>query len=273
VATPVIPSPAKAGANRALAKVEAAREIRSFPVPPGSTEIDAPPPHARYLKQLTEFNLPVDQSLTRTRFWLVRQGIDPVLAWYVHHTAANRDTASYRQGGRLSPKALVWWQPHLRSKAFSPPTKVVSYRRLGPHLTAIRTDVTLAARADRTAGTMVPSTVTSLQITRQTIDGTNTAPTRVTTTDLGSIFQVIDAFNHAAGDYESSESFGCGSPAGVDHLYSVTFHWPGHSLAVAAGAPLCGVGRSLTLDGTKLPQTISNSHRLKVALKEALATS
>jgi hypothetical protein len=273
VTTPVIPSPAKAGANRALAKGAAAREIRSFPVPPGSTSIETHPPHARYLEKLRYFNLPVDQSLTRTRFWLVPRGIDQVVTWYVHHFSADRDTATYHHGGRLAPKAGVWWQPHLRSKAFSPPTKVVSYIRLGPHLTAIRTDLTLAARADRTAQTLVPTSVTSLEISQWTIDGNGTAPTTVTTTDEGSIFRVIDAFNHTAGDYVSSESFGCGSPDGVDHLYSVTFHWPDHTLAVDAGDPYCDVGRKLTLDDATLPQNLDNSPRLNQALKDAFDRS
>jgi hypothetical protein len=273
LATPVIPSPAKAGANRALAKAEAAQEIKNFPVPPGSISIDAPPPGARYLERLTYFNLPVNQSLTRTRFWLIPQGIDPVVAWYAHHFPADRDTASYHPGGRLAPKAAVHWQPHARSKAFSPPTKVVSYIRLGPHLTAIRADVTLAARADRTSETLILNTVTSLEIGKWTIDRTGTDPTTVTTTDQGSIFRVIDAFNHVAGDYASSESFGCGSPTGTVHIYSVTFHWPGHTLAVGAGEPLCDVGRKLTLDGAKLPQHLANSHLLNSALKEAFDRS
>jgi hypothetical protein len=186
---------------------------------------------------------------------------------------ADRDTASYHHGGRLSPKALVWWQPDLRSKAFSPPTKVVSYRRLGPHLTAIRTDVTLAARADRTAETLVPDSVTSLEIAKWTIDDKGTDPTTVTATDQGSVFRVIDAFNRVAGDYVSSESFGCASPEGVDHLYSVTFHWPGHTLAVGTGEPLCALGRKLTLDGTNLPRKLANSHRLNKVLKEVFDRS
>ena len=273
VATPVLPSPAKAGANRALAKIEVAQEIRTFPVPPGSTSIDAPPPHARHLEKLRDFTLPLDQSLTRTRFWLVPQNFNAVVAWYVHHYPADRDTASYHHGGRLASRASVHWQPHVTSKAFSRPTKVVSYVRLGPRMTAIRADVTLAARADRTSETLVPNSVTSLEIGKWTIDGKGGDPTFVTTTDQGNIFRVIDAFNQVPGDYASSESFGCASPVGVEHVYSVAFHWPGHTLTVDAGVPLCSVGRKLTLNGAKLPQDLANSHRLNRALKDAFNRS
>jgi hypothetical protein len=247
----------------------AAHAIVHFPVPPGSTRIDAPPPHARHLTRLRVFDLPVDQTLTQTRWWLVPLRYDRLVAWYVANTPADRDTASYHAGGRLAREAEVDWQTHHTSKAFSPPTDVVAYTGLGPHLTAIRTDVTLAARADRTAKTLVPTTVTSVQITRRAIDGTDTTPTTITTTDQSRIFHVIAAFNRVRGDYVSSESFGCASPVGIIHLYAVTFHWPGHTLAVGAGVPLCAIGRTLTLDGAKLPQTLSNSHVLNRALKVA----
>jgi hypothetical protein len=267
--TPVVPHPGTSGANRRRAMAASARVLRHFPVPPGSTRIDAPPPRARYLRRLHYFNLPVDQSLTRTRWWLVPRRYDRLVAWYVARTTANRDTTSYHPGGRSGPRADFHWQTHHTSKAFSPPTDVVTYIRLGPHLTAIRTDVTLAARADRTVKTLVPAAVTSLQITKRTIDGTDTTPTTTTITDQASIFAVIAAFDRVRGAYVSTESFGCGDPVGIVHVYAVTFRWPGHTLAVGEGEPLCDVGRKLTLDGSQLPQTLTESHRLNAALEAA----
>src|SRR5262249_31537257 len=159
----------------------------------------AAPPRAPYLQQLRVFNLPVDRSLTRTRWWLVPRRYDEVVAWYVAHTPANRDTASYHAGGRLAPRAQVYWQPRTASTAYSPPSRVVTYRRLAPLLPAIRADVTLAPRADRTARTLVPTTVTSVQITKRAIDGPHTTPTTVTITDQGRILPVIAVFNGVRG--------------------------------------------------------------------------
>jgi hypothetical protein len=267
--SPVVPPPARKGTNRRLAMAEAAHVIEHFPVPPGSTRIDAPPRHARHLDRLRVFNLPVDQSLTRTRFWLVPLRYDRLVAWYAANTAANPDTASHHAGGRPVPEAQVYWQTHTTSKAFSPPSEVVAYVRLGPHLTAIRTDVTLAARADRTARTLVPSHVTSIQVTKRAVDGSDTTPTTVTVSDQARIVPVITAVNQDLGDYVSTESFGCASPVGTVYRYAVTFHWPGHALAVDYGEPLCGIGRTLTLDGTKLPPKLADSGDLSKALETA----
>jgi hypothetical protein len=59
-----------------------------------------------------------------------------------------------------------------------------------------------------------------------------------------------------------AEGHACGSPVGIVYVYAVTFHWPGHTLAVDPGAELCGIGRGLTLDGTELTPTLENEDAL-----------
>jgi hypothetical protein len=189
--------------------------------------------------------------------------------WYVTHTPANRGTTSYHRGGRSQPQAQMYWRTHDTSPAYSPPVAVVGYTRLGPNLTAIRTDVTLAARADRTAETLVPGSVTSLQITKRAIDGPDASPRTITVTDLNRIFPVVAAFDRIRGEYARSGGSACGSPAGLVYRYAVTFHWTGHTLAVSAGEPLCEMGRSLSLDGLRLPETLADGHQLVRALKAA----
>jgi hypothetical protein len=217
--------------------------------------------------------LPVDTSLTRTRWWLVPLRYDRLVDWYVAHTPANRDTTSYHHGGRSIPRAEVYWQSHHATKAYSAPAEVVSYQRLGPRLTAIRTDVTIAARADRTADTLAPASVTSLKVTKRAIDGPDTTPQTVTVTDQRLISPVITAFDHTLGQFDSNRDFGCGSPVGIVHFYAVTFYWPGHRLVVGEGMPLCDQGRTLTLDGVKLPQTLQEGHLLVRSLRTAFKGS
>jgi hypothetical protein len=238
-------------------------------VPPGATRIDAPPPHARHLRRLRVFSYPVNPSLTRTRWWLVPRRYDALVSWYAANTPADRDTTSYHAGGKSVPEAEMYWRVHGTSKAYSPPTEVVSYARLGPKLTAIRTDVTLAARADRTSETLVPDNVTSMQISRHAIDGPDTAPTTVTVTDQNFIFAVVAAFDRVRGAYVPAGGSACGSPDRLIYRYTVTFHWPGHTLLVEAGEPLCELGRRLTLDGVKLPEPLEEGHALVKALKAA----
>lgn len=269
ISAPVIPDAATAGSNQHLAMVAAAHTINNFPVPAGATRIDAPPPDARYLRRLHGFTYPVDTSLTRTRWWLVPRRHDRLVAWYVAHTPAVRGTTLIPGASKPSPEAQIYWQTQKTSKAYSSPAEVVAYTRLGPNLTAIRTDVTLAARADRTAKTLVPTTVTSLQITRSALNAANSPPETVTVTDQSHIYTVIAAFNNVPGEYTSVEPHGCHHPGRRTYYYAVTFHWPGHALDVDTGQPLCDVGRSLTLDDAKLPQTLTDSPQLNRALRTA----
>jgi hypothetical protein len=271
VPTPVLPHLASAGTNRKLAVTAAARAIADFPVPPGATRIDRAPPHAGTLRRLKAFIGRDDLSLTRTRWWLVPLRYNQVVDWYVEHTPAKRGSTQYHSGGRPAPDAEVYWETHVRTAAYSPPAEVVGYARLGPHLTALLTGVTLAARFDRTSNTLVPTTVTSLQVTRQAIDGPDTSPRTVTVTDQADIFSVVRVFDHVRGWYDSARSIACGSPGGIVYLYAVTFHWPRHTLVVDTGQPLCGTGRKLTRDGTTLPQTLDPNDQLDATLKTAFA--
>jgi hypothetical protein len=150
---------------------------------------------------------------------------------------------------------------------------VVWYARLGAHRTAIRTHVTLAARYDRTSPTLVPATVTSIDITKSAIDGPATPPTNVTVSDPALLSSVVSAFDNLDGAFAHTTPAACGSPVGIVYVYAVTFHWPGHTLAVDPGAALCGIGRGLTLDHTKLPQTLADDHALDAALQAALDAS
>jgi hypothetical protein len=150
---------------------------------------------------------------------------------------------------------------------------VVSYARLSANATAIRTDVTLAARYDRTAETLVPTTVTSIDITKRAIDGRNTTPTTATVDNPALISRVVNAFNNLDGAMAHTKPSPCGSPGGIVYVYAVTFHWPGHTLTVDPGASLCRIGRGLTLDHSKLPQTLEDDNALDHALQHALDAS
>src|SRR5262245_36610714 len=178
-----IRKPAAVGTNRALAAAAAARAFRHFPVPPGSTRVKTAPRHAPDLRRLGAYIGPVDTSLTRTGWWLVPLRYDRLVAWYAAHTGANVRSTYLAGATTPSLEAELDWQTRDASSAYSAPVNVVAYARLGPHLTALRTDVTLAARADRTAKTLVPTTVTSMDITKKAIDGPNPSPATVTVTD------------------------------------------------------------------------------------------
>jgi hypothetical protein len=231
--------------------------------------MEGAPSRARHLRRLGAIISPLDLSLTKTGWWLVPLRYDRLVAWYAAHTPADPRTTRPPDSSRPAADAEVYWRTRASATAYSPPAEIVSYTRLGPHTTAIRADVTLAARADRTAATLVPAGVTSMEITKQAIDGPDTSPTTVAVTDRGRIFDVVAAFDHTPGGFASTEHDGCGSPAGIVYWYAVTFHWPEHTLEVDTGQPLCGIGRALTLDGTKLPQTVAAGHGLHTALKAA----
>ena len=65
------------------------------------------------------------------------------------------DTGSAYSGPDSSspePEGDLSWQVHARSASYSDPAAVVSYARLAPRSTAIRTDATLAARFDPELG-------------------------------------------------------------------------------------------------------------------------
>ena len=264
-----IRKPVVAGTNRALAVTAAARAFGHFPVPPGSTRIETAPAHAPHLRRLGAYLGPVDTSLTRTGWWLVPLRYDRLVAWYAAHTGANVRSTYVPGATTPSPDAGLDWQTHDTSSAYSAPVDVVAYARLGPHLTALRADVTLAARADRTANTLVPTTVTSIDVTKRAIDGPDTSPTTTTVTDHQRLRAAVAAFDALRGDFASTEPHACGSPVGLVYTYAMTFHWPAHALVVDPGRALCGVGRGLVLDGSHLPQTLQDDAELVNVLKAA----
>jgi hypothetical protein len=255
------------GTNRELAVAEATRLLGTFPVPPGSTKADSAP--ARRLRHLGAYIGPVDPTLTQTDWWVVPLSYDDLVAWHDGQTPATTGSAYGPDSTAPVPEGDLYWQIHDTSEAYSSPAAVVSYARLALDSTAIRTDVTLASRYDRTAETLVPTTVTSIDITKAAIDGPSQLPTTATVTDPTLLTRVTSAFN----DLDGAVAHGpmpCGSPDDIVYVYAVTFSWPEHTLAVDPGAALCGIGRGLTLDGTKLLASLEEDGTLDTALQAAL---
>lgn len=193
---------------------------------------------------------------------------DELVRWYGAHSPASLGSARYADGS-LSPRSVLYWQIHGDSTAYSPPMAQVSYVRLSPKRTAIRTDVTLAARYDRTVETFVPRGVGRIEVTKTALGGNPRSESAVAT-DPAVITRVVAAFNHLSGAFARTRSAACGSPTSGMYVYAVTFHWSGHALALDPGAPLCGVGMGLTLDGMKLPRTLEDDRMFDAALDAAL---
>ncbi len=187
--------------------------------------------------------------------------------WYGAHSPANLGSA-YFPDGSLSPHGDLDWAIHVDTTAYSPPAALVSYAREGPNRTAIRTDVTLAARYDRTASTVAPRNVTRIDITR-TVLGGPARPKAAAVTDPALLTRITAAFNNLTGAFARVGPAACGSPTSGTYVYAVTFHWRGHTLAVDPGTPLCGVGMGLTLDGVRLPQALEDNPSLDAALEGA----
>jgi hypothetical protein len=80
---------------------------------------------------------------------------------------------------------------------------------------------------------------------------------------------VIGARGTRARAFAHALPVGCGSPTGDTSAYAVTFHWPGHTVAVDPGEPLCGAGMGVTVDGVRLPQTLEDDRGFEVALEAA----
>ncbi|GAB3774356.1 hypothetical protein FB382_003731 [Nocardioides ginsengisegetis] len=258
--------------NRDRALAEAVRVLETIPVPPGSTKVDSAP--TRSLSHLRVIDGYVDLSLKQTNWWEVPLSYGDLVTWYDTHSPANTDSA-FMGPGSTSPEPVgdLMWETHETSEAYSSPAVVVSYARLDDDTTAIRTDVTLAARYDRTAETLVPSTVTSVDITKSAIDGPSRAPVTATVTDPKLLARITSAFNDLNGAMAHTSPPACGSPSGLVFVYAVTFHWPRHTLEVDPGAALCGIGRGLSLDGSALPESLENDDTLDAALQAALGPS
>lgn len=269
-----VPEPAKEGTNRRLAVAEATKVLASIPVPTGSIRSDSAP--APRLKQSGCFCSPLDPSLTQTNYWVVPLAPGALVAWYDAHSPADTSGSLPPHSKVPAPMGDLMWEVPSAADAYSRPTVFISYARLDAHTTAIRTDVYLAARSDRTAETLVPRSVTSIDITKRAIDGPDPTVVSTTVKDPAHLTDVASVFNGLDGATTGEQDGACGSPVGIVYSYAVTFHWPGHSLAVDPVAALCGVGRGLTLDDQKLSQSVDNVDdrgALDVALQRALDDS
>jgi hypothetical protein len=261
------PSTPEASHNRTLAEAEVARVLATIPIPPGAKV--ARSPHHGVLASLGCICGSVDPSLTRTRWWTVPMSYRELVHWYGAHSPANLGSAHYTDGSH-SPHGALSWEIRASSTAYSAPAALVSYVRRDANRTAIRTDATLAARYDRTASTLVPQNVTQIDITRRAIDGPGPRRARTSrVTDLALLTRVTSAFDMIRGAFAHTIAGGCASPVGIQYAYAVTFRWPRHTLAVTPGAPLCGIGMGLTLDGAKLPQTLEGDRALGAVLQAA----
>jgi hypothetical protein len=260
------PSASEAGRNRALAAAEVSRVLASIPIPPEAHR-DRSPHDAGRLGHLGCQCGAVNPSLTRTRWWTVPISFRKIVHWYGAHSPANLGSA-YDPDEALSPHGVLSWVIQVNSAAYSTPAVVVSYAREGPQTTAIRTDATLAARYDRTSPTIASNDVTRIDIIKTALGGP-AHPKAATLTDPTQLTTITAAFNNLDGAFAHTLPVACGSPTGDTYLYAVTFHWPEHTLAVDPGAPLCGIGMGLTLDGVKLPQTLEDNHNLDAALEAA----
>jgi len=273
----VAPTPGVVGHNRSLAVAELAKLRGSFPLPPRA--VRSPTAPTRRMRHLTAYMEPVDGTLVRPRWWIVRMPYLEVVHWYVDHTPANIATTIAPGSPTPVAESELYWRAGQATDAYSSPWEVVAYAKLGPARTALRTDVTLGYRFDRTAETFVPATVTSIDVTSVSIEASDGGlRTTATLTDPASIGNVVAAFNGLLGSFEHQAPGPCASPGAplgdkVPPEYALTFRWPGHEMAVGTGAPLCGVGRPLTRDGTKLPQSLEDSDAFNQTIAGALPPS
>lgn len=263
-----VPAPQTEGDNRAAAVAESARVLSSIPVPAGASRAKASP--AKTLDHLGVYAGPVDRSLTRTRWWVVPMPYRQLVDWYAARTPADTESAyAGPDSSSPQPEGDLYWQVSARTGSYSEPAAVVSYARLGPRSTAIRTDATLAARFDRTAETLAPATVTAVDIIRTAIDGPDRDPTTATVSDPTLLARIVPGFNGLEGAVARTTAVGCGSPVGIVHVYALVLHWPGHTMTVDPGQPLCGIGMTLSLDGTELREKLEGDDAFDGVLEAA----
>lgn len=254
-------SPVPLGYDRAQATRAAARIFERIPVPPDARPQDEPP--APELRERGAYIDDVDPSLSRTGFWIVPMSHVDLVQWYADHTPADPGETEVSGSSRPEPAGVMDWEVGKDRAAHTQPAVVVSYARLGPGRTALRVDLTLAARDDRTAETLVPvADLESVTITPHTVSAGAEPPPAVTVTEATQLRALGDAFNHARGAASRALPGPCGSPTGDYLEYAVRFRWPGHTLEATTGRPLCRVGRDLILNGMTLPQRIGIDARL-----------
>lgn len=250
-----VPEPATEGSNRKAAVAEAANVLRTLPVPPGAIRLDRAPDGFQASECICGS---VDASLTRTNYWIVPLSPAALVTWFHTHSPADITGAFLPNSKVASPAGDMLWSVPSNSAAFSDPTVYISYARLSATTTAIGATVYLAALSDRTAKTLAPDTVTSIEITKTTVGGPEHASVTRTITDRSKLAAIVTAFNDLKGSATDSQFHACGS-GGIGFSYTVTFNWPGHSLTVDPGHASCGKGRGLSLNGAQLPQTLDNT--------------
>jgi hypothetical protein len=254
-------TPVPPGHNREGAAQVADRLLREAPLPP--LAVPQREESSRFLHELSAYFGDVDPSLTRTGYWIVPMSHLDLVDWYAAHTPANPDETKVSSSSTPEPQGVMGWEVGTSTASYTQPAMIVAYARLGPEQTALRIDVTLAARDDRTARTLVPASgLESVVITPRSVSKGQSPPPPVTVTDPSQLRALGDAFNRATGAAARAEPHPCGSP-GNDYLeYAIVFRWPRHTLEATTGSPLCGVGRELRLDGELLPQKIGIDARL-----------
>jgi hypothetical protein len=265
------PVGAVAGTNRTLAAAEADRLFRALPLPPGAREVPESP--ERHLRRIVDPGAASDPSLRRVAWWVVPMSTPAMVRWYGSHSPAN--VSGYRPWiGFPGAAEFLGWRVTENSPAFTDPEVTLAFvGHRGQHSTALRTVVSLAAYSDRTAETLVPSTVTRIEVRARAIDGPPPFPhKRGSTTDPAVVGRIASAFDAMTGATEGAGPSPCGSLVGPPraYVYTVTFHWPGHELVVDPGQPTCGVGMGLTLDGRRLSQVLAATEEFDSSLEAAL---
>lgn len=253
--------PVPLGYNRTQAMAVAARIFERVPVPPGARRRTEP--LSPRLRERGAFIGYIDPSLSRTGFWVVPMSHVDLVRWYADHTPA--DTADATGNGSTTPEpdGVMFWAAGKDRAAYTQPEVIVGYARLGSELTALRIDVTLAARDDRTAETLVPvEDLESVTITPHTVFRGEQPPPPVRVTDPTRLQALGEAFNRARGAASRALPAPCSSPTGDYLEYAVKFRWPGHALEATTGSQLCRIGRDVILDGMTLPQRIGADTRL-----------
>jgi hypothetical protein len=266
------PAGAVAGTNRALAAAEAGRISLSLSLPPGARAVPAFP--SRLLGRLVDAGVASDPTLRRVGRWVVPLSKLSMERWYARHLPSSV-SHDYDPSAPPATRGYFGWRVTENSPAFTDPEVLLAFVGWGRHRTALRTDVSLAAYSDRTAETLVPATVTRIDIRARAIDGPPPFPhKRGSTSDPAVVGRIASSFDAITGAPEGAGPSPCGSLVGSPgqraYVYTVTFHWPGHELVVDPGQPTCGVGMGLTLNGRRLPQVLAGTEEFDRSLEAAL---
>lgn len=261
---PVAAGPARAGTNAAAAQAEASRILGALSLPPGAKRVaSTPSPH---LVGLGVF-VPGPGTVVRSQWYVASESVSQTRIWLLGHAQAGMTTPASGAGAGDDP--LEWVGN--AAMTYGQPVLAIRVRALGPGRTGIRVGVVITPRFDRTAATMAPSGVTSIEISKAPIDGPSAGRTtqRTTVTDAGTIAALVAAYDALPGALD--QQMPCGSLTDIQYAYSFTMRSAAHTLVADQGSPLCGRGRGLTLDGRKLRQQVDNSEPFDQLLERTLA--